>query len=191
MRTHGMTYTPTYVAWTDMLKRCYNRNGGDYDRYGGRGIRVCRRWRHNFLAFLADMGTRPSPAHSLDRRNTNKGYSRKNCRWATRQQQADNKPSTIKLTYRGRTKTLREWAAAARVPRATLWRRVKAGWSMQRALSKPASLQGEYHPGAKLTRTTVSRIRTSRLSSVVLARRYGVSARYVRSLRAGRNWGGV
>jgi hypothetical protein len=90
-RTHGMSSTPEYFAWAAMLSRCHNPANPRYDDYGGRGITVCDRWRADFAAFLADVGRRPSPAHSLDRIDNDRGYEPGNCRWATAYVQARNR----------------------------------------------------------------------------------------------------
>ncbi len=82
---------PEYIAWRSMLNRCYNPNTPKYPNYGGRGIAVCDRWRHDFSAFLADVGHKPSPDHSLDRINNDMGYSPDNCRWATNSEQNNNR----------------------------------------------------------------------------------------------------
>lgn len=87
----------TYSVWARMLQRCTNPKADKYAHYGGRGIVVCRRWRR-FEAFLADMGEAPL-GRTLERRNNAKGYSKRNCYWATREQQARNKRTT-KLTAR-------------------------------------------------------------------------------------------
>jgi hypothetical protein len=87
---HGMNKTQEYRAWVNMRQRCYNQNNTKYDDYGARGIKVCDRWFHSFKNFLADMGYKPSPEYSLDRRNNDGNYEPKNCRWATRKVQRNN-----------------------------------------------------------------------------------------------------
>lgn len=88
---HGMRETPIYSAWTDMKTRCYNPKNSEYNNYGGRGIKVCERWRNSFMAFYEDMGPRPTPQHSIDRKDVNGNYEPGNCRWATRSQQNINR----------------------------------------------------------------------------------------------------
>lgn len=79
-----------YGAWGDMIQRCYNPKASNYPDYGGRGIAVCDRWRHDAAAFLADMGPRP-PRHSLDRIDVNGHYEPGNCRWTEQDIQNHNK----------------------------------------------------------------------------------------------------
>lgn len=79
----------TYMSWTSMISRCYNKSRDNYRYYGGRGIEVCERW-HNYENFLADMGPRP-PSMTLDRINPNLNYEPTNCRWADAKTQGMNK----------------------------------------------------------------------------------------------------
>lgn len=92
---HLKTKTPTWNAWINIKQRCLNPNNSGYKYYGGRGIKICHNWRKSFPSFLRDMGERPSKKHSIERINNNRGYSKTNCKWATRFEQARNKRNTI------------------------------------------------------------------------------------------------
>lgn len=103
-RTHGMTDTKTWQAWRSMRERCENKNHRAYKNYGGRGIGICMKWK-KFEKFLADMGVAPENL-SLDRIDNNKGYSPKNCRWATRAEQNSNTRRSRIVTIDGKDMTL-------------------------------------------------------------------------------------
>ena len=80
-RSHGMSKTPTYSVWCDMRKRCENKNNKSYPDYGGRGIKVCKRWL-KFENFFEDMGLRPSPRHEITRLDNDGIYEPDNCQWS-------------------------------------------------------------------------------------------------------------
>lgn len=136
--THGMSYTGEHHAWLGMKQRCYNENNPKYPLYGGRGIRVCDRWLDSFEAFYEDMGDRPSDSHSLDRIDNDGNYEPDNCRWATPKQQARNRSTNHDITYRGETKTLKEWAKELGMNRITLFTRLeRLGWDVEKAFTEP------------------------------------------------------
>lgn len=86
-----------YQTWSDMKQRCYNPNNKAFKYYGERGIAVCDEWKNSFKQFMADMGERPSKEYSLDRVDNDKGYSKDNCRWATKKEQMNNKRQRVSL----------------------------------------------------------------------------------------------
>ena len=130
-RTHGEAgKTVEYAAWAKILKRCLNPEQFAYKDYGKRGITVTRRWL-KFENFLTDMGRRPSPQHSLDRKNNDKGYYKRNCCWATAKEQANNKRSNRYVYCFGAKRTLTQAAPLfgirpeslrARLKKQGLWR---------------------------------------------------------------------
>lgn len=100
--THGASGTPEHNSWRGMIDRCYQSSGASFHLYGKRGIKVCDRWRESFNNFLEDMGARPSPKHSIDRIDGDKGYSKENCRWATASvQSANRRPTRSKVGVLG------------------------------------------------------------------------------------------
>lgn len=135
---HGLAKTPEYQIWKAMKARCYGVNHKNYAEYGGRGIKVCDRWRDSFETFYRDMGERPSKRHSIDRVDSNGDYSPDNCRWANQVEQTRNTRRNALLTYNGETKTIAEWADITGILSSTLYHRVYAGWTPEKTIETPA-----------------------------------------------------
>lgn len=130
----------TYRSWEHMIDRCYNEKHPHFDRYGGRGIVVCDRWRQSFLAFLEDMGDRPDGL-TLERIETHGNYEPSNCKWATFTEQNRNKTNGTELTHNGETMSVTEWAERLGVRRHALFARLQAGWSAEKTLTTPVRLR--------------------------------------------------
>lgn len=131
---------PEYRIWAGMRKRCNDEQCKAYPSYGGRGIKVCSRW-DDFSAFLSDMGRLPSPDHSIDRIDNNKGYEPGNCRWATRLQQVNNRRVTLMVEFRGRKQSISDWARESGVQYWSLRNRIiNLGWPIEKAILEPFGL---------------------------------------------------
>lgn len=142
-KLRGPSDTPTYRSWRSMIYRCHKPTDKSYPRYGARGITACQRWRDNFEAFLEDMGHRPGPEYSLDRIDNDGPYAPENCRWATREEQSNNRRCTFHVTFQGQTKPLQAWAAIVGLPGRAIRRRLlELGWPPERALTEPLHDQG-------------------------------------------------
>lgn len=130
--------SPEHQTWTNMRRRCADRSKPEYKNYGGRGIKVCARWRNSYEAFLSDMGRRPSSLHSIERIDNDGNYEPKNCKWALRYDQARNRRDNIPITFMGVTKCRADWADDLGISRTTLRGRLdRHGWSVERALTTP------------------------------------------------------
>jgi hypothetical protein len=105
--THGFTTSgkrkPEYITWCNMRDRCNKPHAKGYERYGGRGIKVCNRWLEHFENFLSDMGLKPSPKHTLDRIDVNGNYCPENCKWSTTKEQASNRRNSHFVVAFGET----------------------------------------------------------------------------------------
>lgn len=137
----GYTITKAYRSWRHMVQRCTNPNKPEYHRYGGRGVKVCDRWK-SFPEFLEDMGN-PAEGMTLDRIDSNGDYEPSNCRWATRKQQGANTCRVINITYNGETRNIREWAAHLGMKYRTLTQRLNTyHWPIDKAFNAPITKGG-------------------------------------------------
>lgn len=139
--THGKRKTSEYNIWSAMRNRCNNPNDKRYSSYGGRGVSVCQEWNESFEAFDRDMGPKPSPKHTLDRINNDGNYEPSNCRWATDEQQRNNRRSTVTLTLDDKTHNLTEWSKRTGFSSATIYGRLLRGWSDEKAITTPLNIE--------------------------------------------------
>lgn len=128
-------HTATYKSWAAMHSRCRQPKTRCFERYGGRGIGVCERW-SQFANFLADMGPRPSSSCSLERLDNDGHYEPTNCRWATFTEQNRNRSVTRYLTALNKTQCASAWAEELGIPVSTIFSRLRAGWTHERALKR-------------------------------------------------------
>ena len=144
MRKHGEAIrkngsrTRLYVIWCHMNERCYNPHFVAFTNYGGRGIRVCEGWRNSFVAFREwAMLNGYNDNLSLDRINNDGNYEPSNCKWSTVKEQSNNRRTNRFITYRGETKTMKQWAETIGMPYDTFKRRLYYGWSVDEAIETP------------------------------------------------------
>lgn len=171
---HGLSNSPEYITWNGIKARCENPNEAAYANYGGRGVRMCARWRHNFGKFLDDMGPKPGPEYSIERIDNNGNYEPDNCKWATRQEQNDNSRHNHLVEFQGQTRTMSQWSRLIGVNVGTLFNRLRTGWSIEDALTTSSERDSLEFQGERLT---ISQ----------WAKRTGIDARTLR-YRVARGW---
>lgn len=131
-----MYKTRPYRIWTSMLNRCRNKNCNNYDRYGGKGVTVCERWKR-FANFWEDMQKGYTDEMTIDRIDNSGNYEPSNCRWVSAKEQLRHK-STVKLfEYDGEKLTIPQLAKKIGMSRWTLYTRIKSGWPIERAINEP------------------------------------------------------
>jgi hypothetical protein len=128
--------TPEYNTWCEIIRRTENENCEAFKNYGGRGIAMCSAWRSSYAEFLKDVGMKPSPKHSIERIDNNKGYEPGNCKWATINEQCRNKRNNINVTHDGNTMCIADWERFLGVKKNWFMNRYKKGWSVQDAIKK-------------------------------------------------------
>lgn len=153
MRSNVGHRHPLYKVWWGMIVRCHEPNAQTFKDYGARGIQVCDRWRgerpnfelgtvDGFRAFVDDMGDRPSQRHSIDRVDNDGHYAPENCRWATKEEQANNTRSTVKVTVHGRTLSVSQWGRALGIGSTWATQARKHGVQLDKALEILLALDG-------------------------------------------------
>lgn len=126
--------SPEYNSWRSMRARCLFPSHDAYDRYGGRGITICKDWVESFDNFLSDMGPRPE-GKTLDRIDVDKGYFKENCRWSDPIEQANNRRNSVYLEFDGEKKTIAQWSKDLGIPVSTIQNRLAAGYSDSEVLA--------------------------------------------------------
>ncbi len=133
VKTHGLTNSPTYRSWIGMVQRCTYAKHHAWANYGGRGIKVCDKWR-TIEGFVQDMGIRPVGT-TLDRIDVNGNYEPGNCRWISRFDQHANYRNNVKLTFNGKTQHIAAWEREIGLGKKTIRDRLLRGWSVEEALT--------------------------------------------------------
>lgn len=138
---HGMHKSSEYLIWQQAKERCHNPNKASYQRYGARGIYMVDEWRDDFQRFLADMGTRPSKEHTLERVDNDGPYAPWNCTWATKDVQYRNRRQTVWIEFQGERLCRKDWCRRYGLDEATFAARLSRGWDLERALTTPPKKQ--------------------------------------------------
>ena len=141
--THGESKSRLYGIWRAMINRCNNQSHQSYNRYGGRGIKVCPEWSSEFLNFkkwALDNGY--SDNLTIDRIDVDGNYEPSNCRWVTWDVQFNNKRNSISITYHGITKSSKEWSNETGISRTTIYRRYHSGLSAEEILKPTNRMKG-------------------------------------------------
>ena len=147
---HGVNRSE-YNCWASMFQRCENPANTNYRHYGGRGIKVCDRWR-DFANFIADMGKRPTPKHTIDRIDNNGHYEPGNCRWITQAEQMNNTRRNVYLEHNGQRMTVTQWAEQLGTLQQIISGRLMLGWSVADAVTKPIHIDRVLeHDGKTMT----------------------------------------
>lgn len=133
---HGMRHTRLYNIWRSMRQRCSNPNCINYHNYGGKGIKVCDEWNKFEIFYEWAMANGYTEELTIDRIDVNGNYEPSNCKWSSYKEQANNKTNNRQIEFNGESHTLGEWSAIKGIKLATIWNRLKCGWSVEEALTR-------------------------------------------------------
>lgn len=182
--------SPEWRSWRSMKTRCCLKlKRPEGKRYWSNGITVCDRWLESFANFLADMGPRPEGT-TLDRINNAGNYEPGNCRWATKDEQANNQTSNVILEFNGERQTVSRWARHLGIGVSTIRFRLRSGWSVERALTTPVGIirRGELIDTAILTAEQIPEIRADARKVATVAADYGVSWDTINRIKRRESW---
>lgn len=144
--THGMRYTRIYKIYHCMKGRCYYPSNNRYKNYGARGIKICDEWlgKDGFVHFYEWAKSNGYNDNlSIDRIDVNGDYKPSNCRWATRTEQANNTTANCYYTYNNETHTVTDWGRMVGIDSETIRARIRRGWTVEDALTKPLDARGK------------------------------------------------
>ena len=146
---HNMSETRIYHIWEGMKARCYNKNDNSYKNYGGRGIKICKEWKHDFLNFYNwAMANGYKENLTIDRINVNGNYEPENCRWVNMIIQNNNTTNNRKITYKNKIYTISELSRLLKINYRTLYSRINNNWS-ENELSLKANYNNKKIRGGK------------------------------------------
>lgn len=194
--SHKMSGTRLYHTWTQMKQRCHNKNNNSYERYGGRGIKVCKEWRESFDPFhVWAIENGYSDNMTIERIDNNADYSPDNCRWATNKEQSRNRRSNIKIAHQGRKVTLMELSEISGIDYKVIHGRYERG-DRGESLIRPSgddrkNLKGSEQHLSKLIERKVIEIKALLKTGAKqkdLATKYNVSPSTINSIAKGRTW---
>lgn len=135
--THGLTKSIHYDRWKNMIDRCENLDNSSYSRYGGRGIKVCKRW-HDLAVFVKDLPPGYFAGAEIDRKDNDGNYEPSNVRWSTKQENCSNRRGRRDIEFKGEVKSLTEWSSQYNLPVPLIWGRLNAGWTVESAFTTSA-----------------------------------------------------
>lgn len=139
VQIHGESRSRIYRIWKDVKARCYFPSHKSYTNYGRRGVKMCDEWKNSAKAFVDwSFSHGYSDDLTLDRIDSNKGYSPDNCRWVTMKTQGNNKRNNHRIEYNGKTHTVTEWEEICGFGRGMISRRLKRGWPVEKAITTPS-----------------------------------------------------
>ncbi len=136
-KTHGLSHLPEYRTWQSMKERCLKPYATSYGRYGAIGVKVCERWVNSFQSFFDDMGSKPSPKHSIDRwPEKNGNYEKSNCRWATSFEQQNNTRKNNLIVIDGICMSVSQWSRKLGISRHLVVKRYSGSKQLQPAFGQ-------------------------------------------------------
>lgn len=191
---HKMSYTPLHYRWLNIKDRCNNSRNGSYQRYGGRGIKVCEEWNNNFQAFYdwaVSNGYKESL--SIERKDVNKGYSPSNCEWIPMIEQANNRRSTIWIKHEDEKMNLMQLSKKVGINYGTLLRRYNNGYrgdSLIRPLEFKSAKKRNGNSNLKIeeVREIKFLLQTTDLTLLEIGNRYNVSKCCIHNIKTEKTW---